>query len=179
MARKEILYSRYEIRDRIRIMAKDIAYDYRGQKIQMIAVVNGAVMVAADLMRTLWDLGFMDIEFDTVKVSSYGQNFQSSGQPDIIKDIRLDIRDQHVLIVEDIVDTGLTLNAMREYLLEKGPASLEIVALVRKPLSVRKIDINVKYLGFEIEDVWVEGYGIDSAEQGRANPNIMQVIQDG
>lgn len=179
MTHKDILYTRYEIEDRIRELAKEIAHAYKGQELQLIAVVNGGVMVCADLLRELWALGFERVRFDTVKVSSYGHKTETSGKPQLIKDIRLDIADKPVLIVEDIVDTGLTLSSMREYLLEKGPASLEIMALLSKPDSVRLAEVDVKYVGFHIENVWVEGYGIDSREYGRGNPNIMQVVTEG
>lgn len=177
MTRKDILFTRYEIENRVHALAKDLAVDYRGKTLTLIAVLNGGVMIAADLLRSLWDIGFDDVLFDSIKVSSYGQAFESSGEPVILKDIRLDITGQHVVIVEDIVDTGLTLQAMRQYMLAKNPASFEILSLLAKPESIRRVPVVVKYLGFEIDNVWVEGYGIDSAEKGRGNPNIMQVIQ--
>lgn len=177
MARKEILFTRYEIDKRVQDLAKELARDYHNQPLLLIGVLNGGVMLAADLLRELWDIGYTDVKFDTIKVSSYGFQTASSGDPHLVKEIRLDVKDQHVLIVEDIIDTGLTLKKMMEYLSEKKPKSLEIISLLSKPESVRKAHVPVKYVGFEIENVWVEGYGIDSAETGRGNPNIMQVLQ--
>jgi hypoxanthine phosphoribosyltransferase len=175
--RKEILYTHREIEHRVSQLAKQIALDYRGKDLLLIGVLNGSIMLAADLLRELWNIGFHEIKFDTIKVSSYGTQLASSGDPQLAKDIRLEVRGQHLLIVEDIVDSGLTLNRMVAYLQEKDPASVEILALLSKPPSVRKQDVLVKYIGFEIENVWVEGYGIDSAETGRGNPNIMRVLQ--
>ncbi len=177
MAKKEILFTRHEIKQRVQQLAKELAKDYRNQPLLLIGVLNGGLMLAADLLRELWDIGFMEVKFDTIKVSSYGFSTASSGDPQLIKEIRLDVTGQHVLIVEDIVDTGLTLQKMMGYLAEKNPASLEIISLLAKPKNVRKADIPIKYVGFEIQNVWVEGYGIDSAETGRGNPNIMQVLQ--
>jgi hypoxanthine phosphoribosyltransferase len=134
------------------------------------------MLVAADLIRYLWQLGFEDTQLDTIKISSYGQATVTSGQPKLMRDIHLDIANQHVLVVEDLVDTGLTLNLLREHLHRKQPASLEILAFLSKPAVIREVDVPVRYIGFEIENVWVEGYGIDTAETGRGNPNIMQVI---
>jgi hypoxanthine phosphoribosyltransferase len=133
-------------------------------------------MVAADLLRSLWELDFEDVLFDTIKVSSYGPRTTTSGDPQLAKDIRLELKGRHVVIVEDIIDTGLTLQKMVEYLREKEAASVEIFALLAKPAAVRKVPLQPKYIGFEIENVWVEGYGIDSAERGRGNPNIMKVL---
>lgn len=177
MAKKQILFTRYEIRDRIRALAKEVASDYEDKELTIIAVLNGGVMVAADLLRTLWELDFEDVLFDTIKVSSYGLQTSSSGEPYMVKDIRLDIKGRHVVIVEDIIDTGLTLQRMVSYMQEKEVASVEILALLAKPEGIRKAVINAKYVGFHIDNVWVEGYGIDSAERGRGNPNIMRVLQ--
>jgi len=177
MIRKDVLFTRYEIEKRVHELAKEIAVDYRGKDLVLLAVLNGGVMLAADVLRSLWDIGFTYVQFDSLKVSSYGHKFESSGQPQILKDIRLDITGKDLLIVEDIIDTGLTVQAMLDFMRGRGPASCEVMALLSKPEDVRRVPVDVKYVGFHIENVWVEGYGIDSAEEGRNNPNIMQVIR--
>jgi hypoxanthine phosphoribosyltransferase len=176
MRQKKILLRDEQIQARMKALAQQIADDYAGKSITIIAVLSGGMLVAADLIRYLWQLDFEDTQLDTIKISSYGQAVVTSGQPKLVRDIHLDITGHHVLVVEDLVDTGLTLNLLMEHLRGKQPASVETLCFLSKPAEIREVAVSVKYLGFEIPNVWVEGYGIDTAETGRGNPNIMEVI---
>jgi hypoxanthine phosphoribosyltransferase len=128
-----------------------------------VGVLRGAVMVMADLAR---ELKLPGIEMDWMAVSSYGSGTQSSGVVRILKDLDSDITGRHVLIVEDIIDSGLTLSWLRANLESRGPASVEICALLRKP-DAGKVDVDVKYMGFDIPNKFVVGYGLDYAEKYR------------
>ena len=144
-----------------------ITEDYRGEKPLLVGILRGAVVVLGDLMRNI-DL---PCEIDFMDISSYGTGTSSSGVVRILKDLEEDITDRHVLIVEDIIDTGLTLSYIRRSLLARGPASLEICALLSKP-SRRRVELEVKYLGFEVPDEFVVGYGLDFAGAYRNLPDI-------
>ncbi len=162
-----MLVSSEQIQDKVRELGERITEDYRGEKLLLIGILRGAVVFLSDLMRHLE----LPCEIDFMEVSSYGTGTSSSGVVRILKDLEEDITDRHVLIVEDIVDTGLTLSYLRRSLLARKPASLEICALLSKP-SRRQIDLDVKYLGFEVPDVFVVGYGIDYAGAYRNLPDI-------
>lgn len=158
----EVLLTEQEVRDRIAAMCREIERDYEGRDLLLIGVLRGAVMVMADLARELK----RDLEMDWMAVSSYGAGTRSSGVVRIVKDLDTDLAGRHVLIVEDIVDSGLTLAWLRSNLLSRGPASVEICALLRKPEAAR-IDIDARYVGFDIPDAFVVGYGLDYAERYR------------
>ena len=176
MPQKKVLLHKSEIEDRLCELAEEVALDYAGKPLVVIAVLSGGIVIASDFMRCLWENGFEEIIFDTVKVSSYGENTVSSARPELVKDVQIDLAGEHVLVVEDIVDTGYTLDLLLRHLADKQPASLETLALLRKPDTVRRVEVPVKYIGFDVSDVWIEGYGIDTAERGRGNPNIVQVL---
>ena len=159
---KEVLIPSSEIQDKVHELGERITDDYRGEKPLLIGVLRGAVVVMGDLMRNI-DL---QCEIDFMDISSYGSGTSSSGVVRILKDLEEDITDRHVLIVEDIIDTGLTLSYLMRSLLARNPASLEICTLLSKP-SRRQADIEVKYLGFEVPDEFVVGYGIDFAGRYR------------
>jgi len=164
---QEVLIPSSEIQEKVREMAELITEDYGGEKPLLVGILRGAVVVLGDLMRNidlLCEIDFMDI-------SSYGTGTSSSGVVRILKDLEEDITDRHVLIVEDIIDTGLTLSYLRRSLLARKPASLEICALLSKP-SRRRVDLDVKYLGFEVPDEFVVGYGLDFAGAYRNLPDI-------
>ncbi len=156
------LLSEEQILTRIGEMASDIWRDYAGKDLLLVGVLKGAVLVMADLMRALPG----SVPMDWMAVSSYGSGTKSSGVVRIIKDLDADITGRHVLIVEDIIDSGLTLSWIRANLDSRGPASVEICALLRKP-EVAKVEIDVKYVGFDIPNEFVVGYGLDYAEQYR------------
>jgi hypoxanthine phosphoribosyltransferase len=164
---KEVLIPSSEIQDKVRELGERITDDYRGEKPLLIGVLRGAVVVMGDLMRNI-DL---QCEIDFMDISSYGSGTSSSGVVRILKDLEEDITDRHVLIVEDIIDTGLTLSYLLRSLLARKPASLEICALLSKP-SRRRVDLEVKYLGFEVPDEFVVGYGLDYAGAYRNLPDI-------
>ena len=164
---KEILITSQEIEEKVREIGARITEDYRGENPLLIGVLRGAVVVMSDLMRNI-DL---QCELDFMDISSYGSGTSSSGVVRILKDLEEDITDRHVLIVEDIIDTGLTLSYLRRSLLARKPASLEICALLSKP-SRRRTDLDVRYLGFEVPDEFVVGYGLDYAGAYRNLPDI-------
>lgn len=163
----ELLLSSEEIQEKVREMGERITEDYAGERLLLICILRGAVVVLSDLMRCVelpCDIDFMDI-------SSYGSGTSSSGVVRILKDLEEDVAGRHVLIVEDIIDTGLTLSYLRRSLLARNPASLEICTLLTKP-SRRQVELDVKYVGFEVPDVFVVGYGIDYAGAYRNLPEI-------
>ena len=157
-----MLVTSEEIQEKVRELAERITGDYRGENLLLVGILRGAVVFLSDLMRHLE----LSCEIDFMDVSSYGTGTSSSGVVRILKDLEEDITDRHVLIVEDIVDTGLTLSYLTRILRARKPASLEICTLLSKP-SRRQADIEVKYLGFEVPDEFVVGYGIDFAGRYR------------
>jgi hypoxanthine phosphoribosyltransferase len=164
---KEVLISSKEIEDKVREIGARITKDYRGEKPLLIGILRGAVVVMSDLMRNI-DL---QCELDFMDISSYGTGTSSSGVVRILKDLEEDITNRHVLIVEDIIDTGLTLSYLMRSLHARKPASLEICALLSKP-SRRRAELDVRYLGFEVPDEFVVGYGLDYAGAYRNLPDI-------
>jgi len=163
-----------DIQEKVRELGERITQDYRGEKLLLVGILRGAVVFLSDLMRHLQ----LPCEIDFMDISSYGTGTQSSGVVRILKDLEEDITGRHVLIVEDIVDTGLTLSYLRRTLLQRRPVSLEICALLTKP-SRRQVDLSVKYLGFEVPDEFVIGYGIDYAGAYRNLPDIRVLARDG
>jgi hypoxanthine phosphoribosyltransferase len=164
---KEVLIYSEEIEGKVREIGARITEDYRGEKLLLVGILRGAVVVMSDLMRNI-DL---PCELDFMDISSYGTGTSSSGVVRILKDLEEDITGRHVLIVEDIIDTGLTLSYLVRSLLARKPASLEICALLSKP-SRRRAELDVKYLGFEVPDEFVVGYGLDYAGAYRNLPDI-------
>lgn len=154
----DLLVASGEIDAKVRELGARITEDYRGENLLLVGILRGAVVFLSDLMRHLE----LPCEIDFIEVSSYGAGTTTSGVVRILKDLREDITGRHVLIIEDIIDTGLTLAYLRRTLLARGPASLEICTLLSKP-SRRQVEIDVKYLGFEVPDEFVVGYGIDYA----------------
>ncbi len=158
----EVLYSRDQIAARLAEIAAQIDEDYRDKNPLLVGVLNGAVMVMADLSRAL----HIDCAMDWMAVSSYGMGTHSSGVVRILKDLSTDLVGRHVLVVEDIIDTGLTLTYLMQNLASRNPASLEIMAMFRKPEAM-KIDIDVRYIGFDLPNRFVVGYGLDYAGRYR------------
>jgi hypoxanthine phosphoribosyltransferase len=159
----EILFTEEQIHGKIAELARRIEADYAGQKLLLVGVLRGAVMVMADLAR---ELKMPGIEMDWMAVSSYGSGTQSSGVVRILKDLDSDLTGRHVLIVEDIIDSGLTLSWLLANLQSRGAASVKICALLRKPDAV-KVPVDVEYMGFDIPNKFVIGYGLDYAEKYR------------
>ncbi|MDQ4008016.1 MAG: hypoxanthine phosphoribosyltransferase [Actinomycetota bacterium] len=156
------LLSPKQIQDRLGELARDIGRDYEGRDLLLVGVLKGAVMVMADLARALQS----HVEMDWMAVSSYGSGTTSSGVVRILKDLDTDISGRHVLVVEDIIDTGLTLSWLIANLRSRGPESVEICTLLRKPDALR-MSVDVSYVGFDIPNEFVVGYGLDFDERYR------------
>jgi hypoxanthine phosphoribosyltransferase len=155
------------LQNRIAELGEEISNDYAGRDLLLIGVLKGAVFFMADLMRRLT----VPCEIDFMAISSYGAATDSSGVVRILKDLDILIEDRHVLVVEDIIDSGLTLSYLVRNLEARNPASLEICALMTKP-ERREIDVDVRYVGFEIPNRFVIGYGLDFAERYRNLPYV-------
>ena len=158
----EILITEEQIRSRLAELAREVERDYAGKDVLLVGVLKGAVMVMADLSRELK----LSVTMDWMAVSSYGSGTQSSGVVRILKDLDTDLSGKTVLIVEDIIDSGLTLSGLIANLRSRGPESIEIFTLLRKPEAAR-VEIDVKYVGFDIPNKFVVGYGLDYAERYR------------
>ncbi len=158
----DILFTEAEIQARLGDLAKQIEADYEGQDLLIVGVLRGAVMVMADLARAL----NRHVEMDWMAVSSYGSGTKSSGVVRILKDLDTDISGRHVLIVDEIIDTGLTLMWLTSNLNSRNPASVEICTLLRKP-EAQRMAVEVKYVGWDIPNEFVVGYGLDYQERYR------------
>jgi hypoxanthine phosphoribosyltransferase len=164
---ESVLMSEQAIADRVAALAAQVDADYAGREILLVGVLKGAVMFMADLARAL----ATPVSMEFMAVSSYGSSTSSSGVVRILKDLDREIADKHVLVVEDIIDSGLTLSWLLRNMRSRGPASVEVVALMRKP-DAAKIDVPVKYVGFDIANEFVVGYGLDYAERYRDLPFV-------
>ncbi|GGF45138.1 hypoxanthine phosphoribosyltransferase [Marmoricola endophyticus] len=158
----EILFTEAEIQDKLAEMAARIRADYEGEDLLLVGVLRGAVMVMADLSRAL----DRHLEMDWMAVSSYGSGTKSSGVVRILKDLDTDISGRNVLIVDEIIDTGLTLSWLVSNLSSRNPRSVRVATLLRKP-EAGKVDLDVAYVGWDIPDEFVVGYGLDFAERYR------------
>ena len=163
----EILVQRDELAHRVRELAEEVSRDYAGRELLLICVLKGAVFFLSDLMRHL----DVRCELDFMAVSSYGSSTDSSGVVRILKDLDAPIQGRDVLIVEDIVDSGLTLSYLFRMLRAREPASLEVCALLTKP-ERREVDLPIRYVGFEIPNRFAIGYGLDHAERYRNLPYV-------
>lgn len=163
---KEVLYSEEEIQNKVKELGEKITEDYEGKNLFLLGILKGAVPFMANIMRRI-DL---DLEYDFMDVSSY-KGTRSLGEVRILKDISTSIVGKDILIVEDIIDTGITLSYLTKVLKSRGANSIEIVTMLSKP-SRRKVELPVKYNGYEIEDNFVIGYGMDYDEKYRALPFI-------
>ncbi|WP_143317560.1 hypoxanthine phosphoribosyltransferase [Clostridium sp. HBUAS56017] len=164
---KEILFSEETIKEKVKEMGKIITKDYEGKDLIVIGVLKGSVLFASDLIKNI----DMYCEIDFMAVSSYGNSTETSGVVRILKDLDHSIEGKDILIVEDIVDTGITLGYLLNYLKARKANSIEIATLLNKPLR-REVDIHVKYIGFEAPDEFLVGYGIDYAEKYRNLPFV-------
>jgi hypoxanthine phosphoribosyltransferase len=166
-ALKQVLITAEQLQARIGELAAQIDADYAGRDVLLVGVLRGAVMVMADLARAM----HLPVQMDWMAISSYGSGTKSSGVVRILKDLDTDITGRHVLIVEDIVDSGLTLSWLAGNLHSRGPASLTVCAMLRKPGSAQ-MHVDVAYTGFDIGDEFVVGYGLDYAQRYRNLPFI-------
>jgi hypoxanthine phosphoribosyltransferase len=165
---EKTLFTSEEIQSRVRELARQISADYGDEGVLLIGILKGAFIFLADLARCIT----IPVSFDFIACSSYGTATKTSGVVRIQKDLDIDISGRHILIVEDIIDTGLTLSYLLKNLENRGPASLEICSLLNKRSVPGKVDLPIKYEGFSIPDVFVVGYGLDYAEQYRNLPYI-------
>ena len=165
-----MLLTEEQILARIGEVAKQIERDYEGKDLLLVGVLKGAIMIMADLARALG----RSSEMDWMAVSSYGSGTKSSGVVRILKDLDGPIEDLDVIVVEDIVDSGLTLSYLLRNLKTRKPATLEVCSLLAKPARLEN-DVTCRYVGFEIPDTFVVGYGLDAAEQFRELPDIWSV----
>jgi hypoxanthine phosphoribosyltransferase len=168
----EILIEEDALRDRVAELGAEISADYAGRDLLLVGVLKGAVFFMADLMRSIE----VHCEVDFMAISSYGASTDSSGVVRILKDLDTAIEGRHVLVVEDIIDSGLTLSYLMRNLRARKPATLEVCALLTKP-DRREIDVPVRYIGFEIPNRFVVGYGLDFAERYR-NLRYVGVLGD-
>ncbi len=167
------LITQTQIRERIAQLAQTIATDYKGEKIVLVGVLKGSFIFLADLSRALWEAGFEATEIDFVGISSYGDDTETSRNPRIYLDLSTDIQNRHVLIVEDIVDTGYSLESLLRILNSRHPASLKTCVLLSKT-SRREIQVPVEYIGFDV-DGWIEGYGLDVR---RSCPDVLNLTSE-
>ena len=164
---EEVLLDEDTIQGRVRELAMRVTADYADRDPVLVSVLKGSLVFLADLMRAME----MPVSIDLMEVSSYGSGTETSGQVRIIKDLSKPIEGRHVIVVEDIIDTGLTLNYLLRYLADKGPQTLSVVCLLDKPAR-RLADIPIDYRGFSIPDRFVVGYGLDYDERYRNLPYI-------
>ena len=174
----EVLIEEDALQERVAALGQELSADYAGRDLLLIGVLKGAVFFMADLMRHIT----VPCEVDFMAISSYGASTDSSGVVRILKDLDINIEGRDVLVVEDIIDSGLTLSYLMRNLEAREPASLEICALLTKP-DRREMDVPVRYVGFEIPDRFVIGYGLDFAERYRNLPYVAvlsdQLIPEG
>jgi hypoxanthine phosphoribosyltransferase len=169
----EVLIDEERLQTRIRELGAEISSDYAGRELLLVGVLKGAVFFMADLMRSIT----VPCEIDFMAISSYGASTDSSGVVRILKDLDINIENRHVVVVEDIVDSGLTLSYLVRNLESREPASLEVCALLTKP-GRREIEVDVGYVGFEIPNKFVIGYGLDFAERYRNLPYVGVLHED-
>ena len=167
-----VMLSQGEIENKVTELAKQIEKDYEGQDLLLVGILKGASVFVADLMRKI----NLNVNIDFMSVSSYGSGTVSSGTVKILKDLDVDIKDKNVLIVEDIIDSGITLRNLYDTLMTREPRSLKLCTLLNKPAR-KKVDVNVDYVGFVIADTFIVGYGIDYDEKYRNLPYIA-IVED-
>ncbi len=168
----EVLVTAEELQARVEQLGRQISLDYAGRELLLVGVLKGAVFFLSDLMRMI----DIPVEVDFMAVASYGSATDSSGVVRILKDLDASIEDRDVLIVEDIVDSGLTLQYLMRNLGSRNPRTLEVCALLTKP-ERRKVDLPTRYVGFEIPDKFVVGYGLDYAERHRNLPYVAALVR--
>ncbi len=175
MILSEVFIDEKEIRKRVEELGKGISTDYAGKDLVVIGILKGAVVFLSDLVRCID--GDVGVTLDFMAVSSYGDSTNTSGIVRIIKDLDCSIRGKHVLIVEDIVDTGLTLSYLVKMMLEREPESVRVCALLDK-VDRRKVEVAVQYTGFVIPDYFVVGYGLDYSGRWRNLPSVHVVVPE-
>ena len=165
------MYSRREIQKRVKELAGIISEDYRKEELILIGVLKGAFVFLSDLARNL----SIPVKLDFVRLASYGSRSQTQGEVRLTKTIEIPIKDKHILVVEDIVDSGLTLNFLLEFLKKENPKSVRICALINKS-ERREVAVNIDYVGFSVSQGFIVGYGLDFDEQYRHLPALYHLI---
>ncbi|CAM3225041.1 hypoxanthine phosphoribosyltransferase [Streptobacillus ratti] len=171
----EVAITEEEIANKVDEIAKKISSDFEGQSLLLVGLLRGSAVFLADIARKI-DYNKVDLTLDFMNVSSYGNSMKSSREVRILKDLDEDVNNRHILIIEDIVDTGRTLSEVKKMLLMRNPKSLKICTLLDKP-ERREVEIDVDYIGFKIPDFFVVGYGIDYAQKHRTLPFIGKVVE--
>ncbi len=164
---KEILFNEEQIKAKMAELGARITKDYQGKDLLLVAILKGSVMVMADLMRHI----DIPLQIDFMKVSSYGAGTESKGSVKILKDLDVDIAGMNVVIVEDILDSGITLHNLINMLKQRKPKTIEICTLFSKP-ERRQVEVDAKYMGYEIPDAFIVGYGLDYDEKYRNLPYV-------
>lgn len=164
---ERVLFSEEELREKVKKMGREISEDYKGKDVILVGILKGSVPFMADLMKYIE----IPCKIDFMDVSSYGNSTESSGVVRILKDLEFEVEGRDILIIEDIVDTGTTLEYLKTYLKSKNPNSVSVACLLNKP-DRRKVEVDVKYLGYEVPDEFLVGYGLDYAEKYRNLPYI-------
>ena len=173
MKKPRVIITQEDIAKRVDELASEIRRDYRGKNPLLIGILKGSFVFLADLVRAV----NIPAEIDFVRLASYGSGTESSGKIKLVKDIETPIKDRHVLVVEDIVDRGLTVRFLLDYLKFREPASLRLCTLFDKP-SRRKVEVPIDYIGFTVPDAFVVGYGLDLDEKFRYLPDLC-TLEDG
>ncbi len=163
----EMMYSEYQVSERIRQLGQEISKDYEGKEVTLICILKGATFFACELAKRIK----VPVQIEFMRCSSYGNETESSGVVKIIQDLDHPIRDKHIIIVEDIIDTGRTMHYLLDVLNQRGPASLKLCALLDKP-DRRVADVSLDYTGFVIPDKFIVGYGLDYAQKYRNLPYV-------
>lgn len=169
---EEVLLTQEQIAKRIQELAKEIVNDYKGRSLVLVGILKGAFIVTADLIRALHKEGFTDVEVSFLILKSYHGNMTVSQDVTLVTDIDIDPRGKHLLVVDDIFDTGKSFAFVDKHMKLQGAASVEGFALLAKT-DRHEVTYRPKYIGFPVPNQWVEGYGMDSDEKGRGNPEII------
>jgi len=171
-SQKKLIISREAIETRVRELAAQISQDYAGQDLLLVGILKGAFIFMADLARALE----FPVEVDFVRLMSYGAGTESSGEVHVTKDVELPVKGRHVLVVEDIVDAGLTLDFLLGHLASHNPTSLKICCLIDKR-ERRQVDVPLDYVGFTVEKGFLVGYGLDCGEKFRTLPEVYEIVE--
>jgi hypoxanthine phosphoribosyltransferase len=169
---EKTLVTKEQIEKRIKKLAEEIAKIYQGKKLILVGILKGAFVITADLIRALHEAGFEDVSISFLILKSYSDNSTVSRNISLIADIDIDPKDRHILIVDDIFDTGRSFEFVDKLMRSKKAASVEGFSLLSKP-DRHQVVYRPKYIGFEVANVWVEGYGMDFNEAGRGNPDVI------
>ncbi|HEY4543321.1 MAG TPA: hypoxanthine phosphoribosyltransferase [Tissierellaceae bacterium] len=169
--KEEVLFTREDISKRVRELGEEITKDYDGKEILVISLLKGAFVFTADLVREI----NLPVEIDFLTTSSYGHGQESSGNVKFITDLTVEVKGKDVLIVDDIMDSGITMNEVKEYILSKNPNSVKVCTMLDKP-SRRTVDLTPDYVGYEIPDVFIVGYGLNYEQYYRNTPYIFAFV---